>query len=114
MTTQVKAYCPWCGHRGLFVGVEGHLTCPAVECRRPTAADELLDDQEIAHVVTLGDTEFTIRHPLHERLDDRLMECDLHRYLADLSGPPWAPGRYRVQRAQSTDQWRWNRLEGAS
>lgn len=46
--------------------------------------------------MTFTDTEFTLRHPLRERLDDALMECSIHADLAAGAGPPVALGRYRV------------------
>jgi hypothetical protein len=76
--------------------VSGRITCIGKDCSRPAAAAEILADTETEHIVVLTQHDFTIRHPLRERLDDLLMQCLLHRYLEALSGPPFKPGRYRV------------------
>jgi hypothetical protein len=84
-----------CGKTLVLAG-GGCVTCMSLRCPRPDAVTSLLDDPETAHIVVLGDRDFTIRHPLRERLDDALMDCALHEYIAGLDGPPAAPGRYRV------------------
>lgn len=93
---EIRGFCPMgCGET-LFVGAVGHITCSFQDCGHPTAVDELLADRETEHVVKLSATDFTVRHPLHERLDDALMTCDLHAWIASRPGPPAKPGTYRV------------------
>jgi hypothetical protein len=102
----VQGRCPMgCGET-LILAEGGFATCSSLSCPRPAAASELLADGEAAHIVQLGETDFTIRHPLHERLDDALMQCELHVHVAALPGPPRQPGRYRV-RASGPDMWSW-------
>lgn len=93
---QIVGHCPACGGTTLFIGTGGHITCSLISCPRPTAVDELLVEQETEHVVLFDEHTFTVRHPLRERLDDQLMTCNLHKTIADRSGPPAQPGRYRV------------------
>ena len=95
MTFRVHGFCPACGHVALTVGIDGHITCGHPDCPQPDAVSELLADKETGHVVWLADDDFTIRHPLRERLGDELLNCQLH---ADLTadGPPLPPGKYRV------------------
>lgn len=95
-----------CG-RTLFLDDEGFIACLSAGCPRPDAAAAILADCEIAHVVVLDEDAFTIRHPLRERLDDALMECVLHEYIASLAGPPESPGRYRV--LPDGISWAWAR-----
>ena len=84
-----------CGET-LFLGAGGYVTCSYIPCPSPSAVSELLDDREIQHIVEFGEHTFTIRHPLRERLGDKLMTCRLHDDIAAMSGPPVKPGRYRV------------------
>lgn len=93
---KVQGHCPACGWESLTLAAEGHVTCGRLDCPRPDAASVLLGDSETQHVVVLGEDEFTIRHPLIERLDDALLDCQLHADLNALAGPPRLPGRYRV------------------
>lgn len=93
---EVVGYCPACGAASLFLADGGYITCSRLECSRPTAADELLADRETDHVVVLRERDFTVRHPLRERLDDELLTCDVHERIKALSGPPAKPGTYRV------------------
>lgn len=104
MGENVKGYCPMgCGPT-LFLGSGGYVTCSWWRCPDPGAVSDLLDDRESEHVVVIGESTFTVRHPLRERLNDDLAECDLHDWLASLPGPPRLPGRYRASK-QGGDQW---------
>ncbi len=111
MVLQVAGFCPaGCGAT-LFLGEGGRIACISPACPRPDAAAVLLSDSECEHVVQITWAGFTLRHPLRERLDDALMTCRLHEYLANPVAP-LPPGRYRV--AQGTQQekmsWTWEKL----
>ena len=84
-----------CGQT-LFVAEGGWITCSMQGCPNPTAVASVLEETETEHVVTLRESDFTVRHPLRERLDDQIDSCALHAYLRNLEGPPSRPGRYRV------------------
>lgn len=101
----VAGHCPACGKTCLFVGDGGLLTCAWSNCPNPAAASELFDDAETEHIVWFDTAEFTIRHPLRERLGDALLDCDLHHHIAGLSGPPVRPGRYRARLVDG--RWTW-------
>lgn len=104
----VRGYCPACGWPSLFIGAAGHIACSRIDCPRPTAVDEILADRETEHVVQFDPGEFTVRHPLRERLDDTLMDCPLHHHIAGMDGPPVRPGRYRAR--ENGDRWTWEAL----
>lgn len=57
---------------------------------------EALGDHETEHIVEFEETTFGLQHPLSERLDGSLFDCQLHGRLRGLSGPPMRSGRYRV------------------
>ena len=108
MTGHVIGYCPMgCGYILEFGA--GRITCTLIGCPCPDAVSAILADRETDHVVELGETEWTIRHPLRERLDDQLITCDLHSQLVAAAGPPQRPGRYRV-RALPDNRWSWTPL----
>lgn len=106
-------YCPMGCGTTLFVGAGGHITCSLIGCPRPTAVDEILAERETEHIVTLLPHDFSILHPLRERLDQELLRCDLHAYLIGLDGPPRQPGRYCARKAID-DTWTWERLDAAA
>jgi hypothetical protein len=96
---KVAGYCPMgCGET-LFLGSGGYVTCSFTGCPRPDAAAGVLNDREAHHTVRLDEAGFTIRHPLRERLDDELMRCSLHRWIARLNKPRGGVGfgMYRVR-----------------
>lgn len=77
----------------------GVLKCLNRSCPRPMAAHELLSESESEHTVMFDDEEFTVRHPLRERLDaaDELFSCPVHAMCSNLPGPPGGmTGRYRA------------------
>lgn len=95
-STKVSGYCPMgCGPT-LFLGSGGYVTCSLDVCPQPDAASEILADGEAHHIVKISEAEFTVRHPLRERLNDELMRCSLHAWTADHGGPPKRIGTYRV------------------
>lgn len=102
MSPRVQGYCPACGGESLFLGSGGYVTCSRLDCRNPSAASDILDDRETEHVVTLWANDFSIRHPLRERLNGDLNDCKLHQQLKTLAGPPRVPGQYRVY---MSDDW---------
>ena len=101
----VVGHCPACGSSSLFLGEGGHVTCARLDCPNPAAVNELLDDRETEHIVEFGKADFTVRHPLRERLGDALMDCDLHDHIVRMAGPPVRPGRYRVWRHDGHSTW---------
>ncbi len=115
----VQGYCPMGCGRTLFLADGGYVTCSYVHCPRRDAVADLLADTETEHIVKFGETEFTVRHPLRERLDDALMDCDLHSDIAAMSGPPVRPGTYRARWADyhaetpGYGQWTWTEIQHA-
>ena len=104
----VTGSCPMgCGHT-LFLADGGFITCSYVHCPRPDAVADLLADTETEHIVEFRPDTFTVRHPLRERLDDALMDCQLHNHIQGLDGPPAQPGRYRAR--HNGLRWTWERL----
>jgi hypothetical protein len=100
----VDGYCPMGCGRTLFLA-DGVVVCSWQQCPRRDAVTDLLADKETEHVVQFGADTFTVRHPLRERLDDALMDCELHDDLAAMAGPPVRPGKYRAVR--EGDRWTW-------
>lgn len=108
MLIDVRGHCPACGAEKLHVvkGV-GLLHCLNPECTHQGAAQKILDDPEVHHILeVLPDVEteqsgrWTLKHPLVERIDGDLFNCSLHQMFSmrfALHFPP-DPGRYRVIR----------------
>lgn len=112
MTTDrtIAGHCPMGCGTTLFAGSGGHITCSHLQCPRPDAVDVILTELETEHIVTLKQHDFSILHPLRERLGQELLRCDLHAHLAGLDGPPRQPGRYRARKAVDGG-WTWERLD---
>lgn len=105
MSTTVQGHCPMGCGTTLFLGSGGYVTCRNLACPRPEAVSDLIDDRETEHQVTFDVDGFTIRHPLRERLAEPLLDCDLHRFCADMTGPPAQLGTYRVTRGRNLPMW---------
>lgn len=103
--TGVAGYCPMGCGQTLFLGSGSQIRCSNHGCPRPDAVDELLADRETEHVVVLGEATFSIQHPLRERLDGALFECQLHEWLSEQDGPPEGPGQYRVSEPYGDSFW---------
>lgn len=84
-----------CG-RTLYLDHAGRIMCDNADCPEAAAVAVILSDPETAHIVTLRENDFTIKHPLRERLGQELQSCDLHAQIRDNGGPPRGLGVYRV------------------
>jgi hypothetical protein len=106
---EVTGFCPMgCGDT-LFLAAGGHVTCTYNECPNPVAASIILEDKETDHIVKFDQLSWSVRHPLRERVDNRMFEeCQLAEYLARLNCPPIVPGTYRARLWQG--QWSWESL----
>lgn len=104
----VTGYCPMGCGLTLSLSDGGHITCSVVACPDHLAVDTILADPEVEHVVQFGERNFTVRHPLRERIADELFDCELHQHVAGLAGPPVQPGRYRAR--PSNGGWLWEPL----
>lgn len=94
----IRGHCPMgCGTT--LVLASGTVFCTHPDCPRRSSVHDMLSEDETQHVVVFDDAEFTIKHPLRERMNDGLFRCELHRYLAAQDGPPLADGRYRAGRS---------------
>lgn len=105
----IEVHCPACGHQSLVIAA-GRIACAYEACPEPDAAHRILSEPEILHVFRIhGDQTFTVRHPLIERLDNRLMECRLANVLQHVlhySPTQPEPGDYRVALVKDgTVQW---------
>ena len=108
---KIAGYCPMgCGHT---LNLEKRNDCDRIvciwpECPRPAAAHEILIADASAkptHTVVLTVEDFSMEHPLQERLDGELFDCPLHKWLSSLDGPPNPPGRYRVWAKDNDEGW---------
>lgn len=61
------------------------------------------------HVVKFTEFDFTIQHPLEERLSGFLFDCNLHQRLAQDDHAPVAPGLYTVDWLDG--EWAFNPLK---
>jgi len=85
------AYCPACGQETLvYDEMNTHqLSCTNIECPRMMAVQEILaEPQKTDHLVVIERNGFSVKHPLIERLDDKLLHCGLADYVAEF-GYQW-------------------------
>ena len=95
----VRGDCPMGCGQTLLINSAGFIRCAAETCPRPTAVSELLTDVESEHIVMLqAGGNWTLRHPLLERIETDLFSCHIADHvLADVvndNAPE--PGVYRI------------------
>lgn len=92
-----------CGETlGLCVGT-GVIKCRSRGCPKPAIVTELLQEREAEHIVLFRRSRWDLLHPLFEREGEALFTCPLASALAEMDGPPVAPGRYRARLDESGD-----------
>lgn len=93
---RVNGYCPFgCGET-LNLALSGDIMCLNARCPDYQAVEKILADPEHEHIVTFNESDFTIKHPLKERLNDELLRCQLHARIASWDGPPVVLGTFRA------------------
>lgn len=97
----VEGYCPMGCGQTLVLGDRGHVACSLLGCPDPAAVDKILAEREIEHIVVFSDVGFDAQHPLRERIDGELFDCEVAKRLRMLDEAPVAPGRYRVTLRES-------------
>jgi hypothetical protein len=101
-------FCPMGCGQTLTVTYAGEgrpeITCKHVLCPCPDAVARILADPETEHIVDLQPDGYSVKHPLAERLNDALLDCDLNDHVQRMI-PDAARGRYRV--ARSGERWEW-------
>lgn len=81
----VRGHCPACGRQSLFLGSGGHVTCSTIDCRNPSAADEVLRHAhltECQHASGQRQAEATLARVC--ALRDDLRGITGARYIADM------------------------------
>lgn len=93
---KVNGFCPrGCGET-LYLH-QGNVCCSDFHCPEEGAVTKILSDAEVEHIVGFGTSGFTIRHPLRERVNDEILECELGEYLSTFSSSPRELGAYRAR-----------------
>lgn len=101
----VAGECPMGCGTTLYLTHDDQIACSAGDCGRPRAAAEILTDGETAHIVHLGPYDFSLQHPLAERLDGRILTCRVNRAISTAGSPPQPIGSYRVVPTASGLEW---------
>lgn len=94
----VMGNCPFGCGRTLHLNTDtGMIACLNQECPRPLSVTDLLTKITTDHLVEIDAMGFAIKHPLLERIDDKLFDCPMGAWLEGLDGPPVSAGLYRVR-----------------
>jgi hypothetical protein len=94
-------YCPMgCGDT-VHTDYDQDISCRAPDCPDPYAIEKLLSDPETEHISRINhEGEFvSTQHPLRERIDGSLLDCDMITHIvADVANDnaPTEEGTYRV------------------
>jgi hypothetical protein len=91
-------YCPNCGHR-IYQHNDG---------------DGCIHETQIHHIIRVHEAAgFTIKHPLAEREQDKLMDCPVHQQILGSAPPSWIkPGDYAL--VYASDGWAFESVDKAT
>ena len=111
----VQGHCPACGQDDLHVLSDvGIVHCLNPMCPDDGAATKILADPEIHHVVQFhADLTFNVKHPLRERIGDKLLTCLIHTEVQRMYADGGATeGTWRLKHRDDVDgeefnEWPW-------
>lgn len=77
LDAHVNVRCASCLSKdSMYVSADGELVCRNPTCDEPLALAQVLADDELyQHIVFVNMGGVTVKHPIIERLDDRLARC---------------------------------------
>lgn len=98
MGPRVQGFCPMgCGETLLLDPAEGTVYCSKWECPQENSVTLILSNPHIEqHVVEIRENDFTVKHPLRERIEDDLFSCELNQTLSGWPSAQIEPGLYRT------------------
>lgn len=110
---RVEGWCPMGCGKTLTLARRGVLECTSPDCADPIAATSLLAERETEHIVRLyAEADFTAKHPIKERVADRLFECTIGAAMLTKMARDLEPGVYRVARSPiGPGGWSYERVE---
>lgn len=95
--------CPSCGHSTLYAITadtvdNARIVCARIACLRPRAVMDLLSEtlKPTQHIVTIGRSSWSATHPMIERLDGQLHQCNIAKWANRLYDIGAGEGRYIV------------------
>lgn len=110
---RVQGKCPHgCGDT-LEVNLHNRRhSCSNAACPDRHAVQAILDHDETSHIVRIDEHGWTAKHPILERVEDRLFDCEVGKGLALFEGPPaWIePGDYEVT-VNDDGTWNWRKID---
>ena len=82
---EVQGFCPMgCGET-LRIAPRGEIFCGNLpNCPDPRAVEKILADPETSHVIRVDYSGWTLKHPLRERVDNGLLDCNDSRMMEDV------------------------------
>lgn len=95
-----------CGET-LELDSSGKVRCSNKDCKKRYAVASIIADSETEHIVRIEKHSFSVQHPLRERLNGDLFNCQVHASLKALGGPPKPVGVYRLM----SGDWTWSLVE---
>lgn len=113
MFASVQGHCPnGCGATLELNIVTGQMSCSHGECPDPNAVQLILDHNEPHHIIRIGPDGWVVKHPLLERVEDKLFDCQITKAMSLFTGPPVGTrhGDYAVT-VNDDGSWNWTRLE---
>lgn len=115
----IGGFCPACGGKNTILAPRhatlGVLHCSAEGCPDKMAAAKILSEPEIHHVVNFnGEGYFNVKHPLRERIDDQLLNCEIHDVIIAECQHYGVPGKgpWRIRKrddvpGEEANEWPW-------
>jgi len=108
---RVQGYCPMGCGKTLYLASQGVVECVKPDCLDPVAVTGLLWDSETEHLVHFEDDGWQAKHPMRERLGDKLLRCDIGEAVITMLKFPVKPAIYRVRRsAVHSNTWSWEAI----
>ena len=86
--------------------------CRYTSCAQPNTATVILCNHDDSHQVRLTSTGYNAQHPLIERINNKLFDCEFDKYMRTLTEQPMPSGEYSVKYIKLgglQGMWQWTR-----
>jgi hypothetical protein len=103
-------WCPMgCDAKLVMLTETGLLECPGKNCPDKYAVSKLLTRESATtkHIVTLHTDHWSAKHPLSERIDNKLLNCQIGLAAGAMRHHKMPEGTYEVW-LDTDKEWKWS------
>lgn len=101
-------FCPMGCGQTIDVTSNGFVLCVQPQCPDTHAIAKIFAEDSLKHHVRISpDGHWGAVHPLHERINGNLLDCEVHKGVADALRYGFDNGTFWMWYDETDEEWKW-------